>query len=63
MAFQIKSPSGKEQIGYTRRDALYAACVIAENERRFVTRKAQPVEVFEGDAKIADVWADQQLDA
>lgn len=62
MAYQIKSPSGAEQIGYTRRDALYAACIVAENERRFSSRKAQPVAVFEDGKLIADVWADMQED-
>jgi hypothetical protein len=62
MTFEAVSPSGKTVPGYTRKDALYAACVLAENERRFSSRKAAPVAVFENGNKIADVWADAQED-
>lgn len=48
--------------GYTRKDILYAAAVLAEKNRIFLSRKAQPVEVFEGVDHIANVWADAMED-
>lgn len=63
MTFQITSPSGAIQVGYTVKDACYAACVLAEKERRFSSRKAQPVTVSKDGIKVADVWADAQEDA
>ena len=62
MTYEAVSPSGKTVPGYTRKDALYAACILAEQERRFSSRKAAPVAVLEDGVKIADVWADAQED-
>jgi hypothetical protein len=57
--FTIRSPSGVVRSGYTRKDALYAAAVLAENERRFEGRH-EPVAVFEATKQIAAVWANAQ---
>lgn len=63
MAFEVISPSGKTIPGYSRRDALYAAGVLAEREKRFSTRQSDPISVYEDGKKIADVWADLQEDS
>jgi hypothetical protein len=62
MTFAAVSPSGMKVPGYSHRDALYAACVLAEKERRFMSRKSAPVAVYEDGKRIADVWADAQED-
>ncbi len=49
MAFRIVSPTGKEIDGYTRKDALYAAAILAEKERRFHGRQEPRVVQFSKD--------------
>lgn len=56
MSFLVISPSGKQLPGYTKRDALYAAGVLAEKENR-KHGKHEPVAVYdECHRQIAAVW-------